>query len=113
MAVKQGADAIVVENCAGILAGVAVRAPGHGAGNALDGERGKCRGKRIAAGGAGFFDSSLDGIDGIIGIGSKLIGGSAVGFLILFNEALNIFGGVIGSEGGEHQNIVGNGGILL
>ena len=46
MAVKQGADAIIVENCAGILAGVAVRATGHGAGNALDGERGKRRGKR-------------------------------------------------------------------
>ena len=111
--IEQSAYTIVVEDSAGGLGGVAIGGPGHGAGNTGNLQRGKSSSQSITIGGASFFDGCLDDIDGIVSISSELIGGSAISFLILLNEVLNVFSRAISREGSEHQNVVGNGGILL
>ena len=46
-------------------------------------------------------------------IGSRLVGSSVVSGLIRLYESLNILGGIVSGEGGQHQYVVGDGGILL
>ena len=102
--------AILDDDGGGVLADSTAGVPGHlgaGAGQAGDRQRGHDLDQGVAdllvahvSGDTGGLDGLIQGVDGVIGVGTELVGDLAVGFLILGDK---ILGQLVLSVSGEGE----------
>ena len=108
-------------DCGGVLGHSTVFVPGHlgaGAGQAGDGQGGHDLDQSIAdllighvGGGAGGLDGLIQGVDGVIRIGTELIGDLAEPVLILRHEVLGHLVLRVGGEGSQQVDAFSQRGI--